>query len=137
MMAESKLATILYLDDSEAQLADVSLALTRLGYPVNTATTLTEALRKLKGADLVMVDFHMPGLDGAKAMQQLRGAVARDATVAFYLYTSDREVATSYRSLGFDGAFVEKGDTSALLQQIHSANRMLQLKRLRNERQKP
>ncbi len=128
--------TILYLDDSEVQLSAVSSELTKLGHEVRVAATVGEAVRQVNGADLVMIDFHMPDADGAQALGRLRSAVRGDAPVGFYLYTSDRELATSYKKLGFDGAFVEKGDSDALPAQIVAANRILQLRRLRHARQK-
>lgn len=134
-MSETKLV-ILYLDDSEVQLGDVAAALTRQGHEVRTAATVSAALRMVNAADLVMIDFHMPGIDGTSALAMLRGSVRGDRPVVFYLYTSDRDVAISYKSLGFDGAFIEKGDVTTLPRQVEAANRMLQLKRLRFERQK-
>lgn len=134
-MSEAKLI-ILYLDDSEVQLADVAATLSRQGHDVRTATTVSAALRVVNASDLVMIDFHMPGFDGGSALEMLRQAVRGDRPIVFYLYTSDREVAMSYKSLGFDGAFIEKGDVTTLPRQVEAANRMLQLKRLRLERQR-
>ena len=134
-MSDFKL-TILYLDDSEAQLANVGRELSRLGHDVRLATRVGDATRSVNAADLVMIDFHMPDIDGAEALSRLRKAVRGAKPIAFYLYTSDREVATSYKSLGFDGAFVEKGDSAALPKQVEAAGRMLQLRRFRYERQK-
>lgn len=134
-MADPSL-TILFLDDSQAQLDDVASVLKQAGHTVRTATTLPEALAGVHGADLILIDFYMPDVDGAKAMHALRESLQSDTPVAFYLYTSDRGLAVTYKALGFDGAFTGKGDSAALPEQVQAAHRMLQLRRFRHERQR-
>lgn len=134
-MAASSLR-ILYVDDSEIQLADVERALSRQGHSVVTALTLRDARAHVANADLVMVDFHMPEVNGAEALSVLRRHAREDLPVLFYLYTSDREVALSFKAYGFDGAFIGKGEVDSLVGQIDAANRLLQLKRFRHERRK-
>ncbi len=129
--------TVLYLDDSDVQLDSAAQVLAVQGHEVRTATTLRAAIGQMNGVDLVMIDYHMPEVDGAAALEALRKTVRRDTPVAFYLYTADREIAMSYRALGFDGAFIEKGDTSQLPAQVEAANRILNLRRFRHRRTNP
>jgi hypothetical protein len=58
----------------------------------------------------------------------------------YYLYTSDRAVATRYEQLGFDGAFLRKGEEEALVSQVGAVFRTIRMRKLarklRNERQR-
>ena len=127
---------IVYLDDSETQLLGAHRALTAAGHTVSTALSISQAGPLVESADLVIVDFHMPDLDGAQALQRLRRHVIAGDVVLFYLYTSDREVAVSFKSHGFDGAFTAKGDSDVLVSQVEAAGRMLKLKRFRQQRER-
>ncbi len=125
---------IVYLDDSEVQLRDVARALHGAGHTVHMADSITLAGRHIATTDLVIIDFHMPGLNGAESLPLLRKHVPHGEVVLFYLYTSDRNVATAYKSHGFDGAFTGKGNTDELVRQVDAARRMLKLKRFRQDR---
>ncbi len=53
---------ILVIDDSEVVLARIRGALVGAGYDVVTSSQTVGAARYLRGCNLVIVDFHMPGL---------------------------------------------------------------------------
>ncbi len=125
---------ILYLDDSELHLREVQRTLSAAGYDVLTAESVAEARSKCGSVDLVMIDFHMPGLNGAEALRVLKPHVRSDVVVLFYLYTSDRDVAMAFKTHGFDGAFIAKGEENTLISQVQAAHRMVKLKRFRSER---
>jgi two-component system, OmpR family, response regulator len=126
----SEAGKILFIDDSEVVLAEVKRALTAEGYQVTATAQTVGAARHLMQVDLVILDFHMPGIDGQQVLESLRSAVrSAEKKPAFYLYTTDRELAGRYRSLGFDGAFMEKGNHEALVRQVGAAFRMIRLKR--------
>jgi CheY-like chemotaxis protein len=81
----------------------------------------------LRSIDLVILDYHMPGITGESVGLSLReAATAVGISPLIYLYTSDAKV--SQKLPGFDGAFVRKGDDDALIAQVDAAFR---LKRLR------
>ena len=123
---------ILLIDDSEAVLARVSATLTAAGYDVVTTSQTVGAGRLLPGCDLVVIDYHMPGIDGRAVLESLRAAVqAWSKKPLFYLYTSDKPLASQYRRLGFDGAFTDKGDLGKLARQVDAALRLVRLKALR------
>ncbi len=126
---------IVYLDDSEALLSEASRVLTAAGHKVQTALRLSEAVGLIGQSDLVIIDFHMPEVDGAEALLRLRRQVDPSTIVLFYLYTSDRQVALSYKQYRFDGAFTAKGDFDVLVSQVEAAGRMLKLKRFRQQRE--
>src|SRR5689334_22511428 len=133
-MAEQK--RILIIDDSAVILERVRARLSAAGYDVVTTTQSVGAARHLVRCDLVIVDFHMPGLDGGSVVSSLREAAKRAGDVPpFYVYTSDEDKAKAHRQHGFDGAFTRKGDDEALVQQVSAFFRMNKLKELSRGRQ--
>lgn len=124
-----ELGNILIVDDSWVVLDKLRGALTAHGYSVRVAAQPGEAVRQMGWAELCVVDFHMPGLDGAKLLPSLRNA-AKEGGCMFYLYTNDIEIGRRYGELGFDGAFLRKGDETALMPQVEAAFRTIKLKKL-------
>ncbi|MDC0682919.1 MULTISPECIES: response regulator [Sorangium] len=119
---------ILVIDDSEIVLMRIRVELASAGYEVVTTTQLVGTARHLRGCDLVIVDFFMPGLDGAAVLRSLKAAVPEgDKPPLFYLYTTDAEAGSRYAELGFDGVFSRKGDLLALTPQVQAALRIRKL----------
>ena len=129
---------ILVIDDSWVILERVKQVLTAAGYDVRTTTDTVGVGKHLRDTDLVIIDFHMPGIKGSSVVQSLRLAAGRDSDACFYLYTSDPEVATKYARFGFDGGLLRKGDEMALVPQVRAIFRTIRMKKLarkmRNER---
>lgn len=121
---------VLYLDDSLAALEAVESALDPALYAVRTVNSVGEARPWVSSADIVIVDFHMPGINGAEALSMLRAEVDGEAP-AFYLYTTDTTVAVDFRTYGFDGAFTDKGNPQTLVGKLATAARLIRMRRLR------
>jgi DNA-binding response OmpR family regulator len=121
---------ILVIDDSWAVLDAMRRALTAEGYEVHVATDLPTAARYVRSADLCIVDFHMPGLDGKSILVALKAAIDREHQCLFYLYTSDPEAARRGREYGFDGSFMKKGDSALLGYQVGAVFRTIRLSKL-------
>jgi CheY-like chemotaxis protein len=121
---------IVVVDDSWTILEQIRACLAERGYDVRTTTSPDVAVRLLRGADLTIIDFHMPGLNGTELVSMLRNAQTTDAPCLFYLYTSDRDEAARYLSHGFDGAFLKKGDEAALVPQVEAVFRTVRMRRL-------
>ena len=121
---------VLYVDDSETQLEAVAAALAADGHTVVTAADVKSAEPLVRGNDLVLVDYHMPDTDGAAALVRLRKRLSAGDRTLFYLYTSDADVATRYKALGFDGAFTRKGSLADLVPQVRTAARLIHMRRL-------
>jgi CheY-like chemotaxis protein len=120
----------LIIDDSEVVLSQLKQQLAAVGFDVVTTSQTVGTGRYLRGTDIVIVDYHMPGMDGSHVLESLRAACRdMESKPAFYLYTTDRAVAASYKALGFDGAFTEKGDSAALLRQLQAAFRLVKMRR--------
>jgi CheY-like chemotaxis protein len=120
---------VLYVDDSSVQLLQVRTALTEAGHHVAIATDLATARKLLSDRDLVILDWHMPEMNGGFALRALKQTPNADPETLYYCYTVDVEVAAKYREHGFDGAFTAKGDMEVLLGQLDTARRMLRLRR--------
>lgn len=117
---------ILIIDDSAAILDAVAVGLKAVGFEVITTTQTVGAARHLGSCDLVIVDFHMPGLDGATVLQSLKSAAHRnDARCLFLLYTSDDAEARRYKIHGFDAPLMKKGNIPALVPQVQALMRMV------------
>jgi len=67
--------TILCVDDNEQSLSIRKVLLETRGYRVLTCATGEEALERFKkgGVDLVLTDLMMPGLDGTRLIEQIKG----------------------------------------------------------------
>jgi two-component system, OmpR family, response regulator len=127
----AKNGRILVIDDSDVVLARVNSELSAAGYEVVATRQTVGAARHLPGCELVILDYHMPGIDGRAVLDSLRAATSSWAKAPFfYLYTSDRAIGPSYRRLGFDGAFSGKGGDATLARQVDAAFRLIRLRAL-------
>jgi serine/threonine-protein kinase len=125
---------ILVIDDSVVMLDRIRRALEAEGHDVVTTTNAVGNARHIPTCDLVVIDYHMPGIDGATVIQSLRNAATSSGhSCRFYLYTSDPVVAKSHQKLGFDGVFSDKGDEVALVKQVRAVFRMLQMRAMQRK----
>jgi CheY-like chemotaxis protein len=125
---------ILVIDDSVVMLDRIRMRLEAEGYDVVTTTNAVGNARHIRTCDLVIIDFHMPGIDGATVIQSLKSAAtAGGHSCRFYLYTSDPVVAKDHKRLGFDGVFTDKGDEQSLARQVRAIFRMLQMRALQRK----
>jgi CheY-like chemotaxis protein len=120
---------IVVIDDSEIILERIKTRLEADRYRVVTTAQTVGAARLLRGASLVILDWHMPGMNGADVLASLRAACENSKSrPLFYLYTSDPSVAAAAKNTGFDGSFINKGDDDSLAQQVGAAMRIAKLK---------
>jgi CheY-like chemotaxis protein len=122
---------LVYLDDSEADLRLAREILVPAGFDLATHTSVHSAQRDLVGADVVLIDYHMPGMHGGEVVRHFRALLPSNQRTFFYLYTSDRNLSGEYRRLGFDGQIILKGNPEALLRQLGAARKALALRQLR------
>jgi len=126
-MSETK--RILVIDDSQVMLERIQRALVDAGYDVTATTQIVGNARYLASCDLLIIDYHMPGLNGDSVVESLRtSAHSTKNKSQLFLYTSDEKVASNYRALGFDGAFWGKGDESVLVRQVAALFRTLAMR---------
>lgn len=121
---------VLVIDDSEVLLDRIKRALGAEGYEVTTTSRAVGNARYIPNCDLVIIDFHMPGIDGGTVMASLREAEGEKThSCLFYLYSSDTTL--DFRALGFDGLLTGKGDEEALVRQVRAIVRLSQLRALK------
>jgi two-component system OmpR family response regulator len=124
-----KARRILVIDDSEVMLSRIKRVLVEAGYDVIATDQVVGNGRHMKACDLAIIDFHMPGFSGDAVTASLRSASAQcEKPCALYLYTTDQAAMQKYASLGFDGYFSDKGDEAALVRQVQSAFRLLNIR---------
>ena len=75
--------TILCVDDNEQSLSIRKVMLETRGYRVVTCTSGEEALERFKmgGVDLVLTDLIMPGLDGARLIEEIKALSPRTPAI--------------------------------------------------------
>jgi CheY-like chemotaxis protein len=80
------------VEDSETQALALRGRLEAEGYVVDTVGSAEAALERLNGPlpDLVVADFHLPGMDGRELSRQLR-LNRRTRTLPLLMLTSARE----------------------------------------------
>ncbi|HSW31163.1 MAG TPA: HD domain-containing phosphohydrolase [Longimicrobiales bacterium] len=97
-----KNAVILVVDDEEDNLHAVRKVLERGGYTcVHTRSDPREALADFDatGPDLLLLDLHMPGMDGFELLGALRGRLARDGYLPVLVLTGDLDESVKLRAL--------------------------------------
>ena len=72
--SDKRRKSILIVDDNITKLSTLVFMLAPLGFEIIMAETGQEAVRKAReyGPDLMLLDLLMPGMDGDKALQQIR-----------------------------------------------------------------
>ncbi|MER2566239.1 MAG: response regulator [Myxococcaceae bacterium] len=106
-----ELARVLVVDDNPINLRMAATMLERLRCRVETAAGGSEAVEAVThgGFDLVVMDCHMPEVDGFEATRQIRAGAAptRDVPIIALTASSDPEDANRAREAGMNG-FLEK-----------------------------
>jgi two-component system, OmpR family, response regulator len=130
-----KVKRILVIDDSTVMLDRVKRSLEFEGYEVLATTQIVGNARHLPTCDLVIIDFHMPGLDGSSVVSSMRSlAHSMKSVCPLFVYTSDEKIAAMHAQLGFDGAFTAKGDARALVRQVAAVFRSIDMRAEKEKR---
>ena len=90
---------VLVVDDNpeDLLLAEIAFGEQREPYQLTTAVSGEAALRALdrldvRGPDLILLDIHMPGMDGFEVLRQIKGNRAWRGIPVVMLSTSDEHV---------------------------------------------
>jgi signal transduction histidine kinase/ActR/RegA family two-component response regulator len=120
-----KECSVLVIDDKEANCIVMMNMLKTYDiipeYVTDPNTGLNKALRKRY--DVILVDYHMPDLDGATLTKSIRGSSANADTVILCI-TADATVATQDTLIdtnNFDGIIVKPIDAQMLAERIEHA----------------
>ena len=92
---------ILAIDDEESNLRLLEVLLTRAGYRVETCHDPREALALFESVrpDLVLVDLHMPGMDGFSVVREIRASEFANGYLPIVVITGDTTSAARQRAL--------------------------------------
>lgn len=105
------MAQVLIVDDTDIVRRAIELALRRMGHAAVSTCDATEALAlaRRQPPDLALLDFRMPGMDGATLLQELRSALGdRCPRVLFVSATPPDEVARAVGRLAPVAGYVRK-----------------------------
>lgn len=120
--------SILVIDDNAAVLASATTYLEAAGFEVIATDRTVGIAKHIRQCDMIIIDYHMPGIDGADVLASLRQAAeASGVKPLFFLYTSNDEHSVHARKLGFDGALFDKGNGVRLVEQVRAAVRLQRL----------
>lgn len=114
---------LLIVDDSEVLLSGLKASLGLAGFDVKVTTQTVGLGRQLADRDVIIIDYHMPGVKGGDVARSLRSARNPQTPCELYLYTTDLDMAARYAELGFDGVLLSKGDSRALITQLSAIAR--------------
>ncbi|HEX4354961.1 MAG TPA: response regulator [Polyangiales bacterium] len=110
-------ASVLIVDDNPANLKLAAYLLSSKGYAVDTAVDAETALASLKTRkpDLIMLDLHMPGMDGLALTRSLRSD-PNTCDIRILAVTADAMRGDDLRALaaGCDGYVAKPIDTRIL-----------------------
>ena len=101
--AEHRSARVLVVDDQQANLDLLAMVLGRAGYEQVTLTTdASWALDHFTtlDPDLLLLDLHMPGLDGFEVLRRMRTVVGPEDLLPVLVITADSTAATRRAALG-------------------------------------
>lgn len=105
------MARVLIVDDTDIVRKALEKAVRRMGHSAESTSDAVEALAMaLKDPpDLALVDYRMPGMDGAELFEELRAALGdRCPRVLFVSATPPDEVARKVERWGRPAGYVKK-----------------------------
>lgn len=112
------MTTVFIVDDSKLVTDIITMRLTMAGYSVRTASTGEDALTQIANdpPDLVLLDLHLPGVDGRYVLHQIRSNPTLD-NVRVVVMTSN-ELSTRINLTGVDDYVDKDVDLLALPSRI-------------------
>jgi CheY-like chemotaxis protein len=117
--AEEHMRTILIVEDDELFRKALMTYLSFLGFRINSAGTAEAALEEteLSGVDMMLVDYHLPGMNGIELARTLhaRDLHPRIVLMSGYLAEAIHEEA---RLASIDQVLRKPGDMTSLQQTI-------------------
>ena len=92
--------SILYVDDNKEMIELVELVLSKSGYQLvsNTDPQATVSLCMEKRPDLLLLDLHMPGMEGFEVTRELRQQGFTNPIIVFTASESNRDKEKAYQA---------------------------------------
>ena len=111
--------SVLVVDDNEANRKLVRAALSPFNLALTEAGSGADAVRlaDADAFDLVLLDIHMPGMDGITALKTIRsgGGASAQSTIIAFTADGDSERLAALQAAGFDGTLSKPISIRALL----------------------
>lgn len=116
---------VLIVDHQPNLLTCLRYLLERAGLDVDTAETGGEALvlAQRHRPEVVLLETHLPDMDGYAVYQQLREALGHDAAILVVTARSREVERDKALALGADGYFAKPFDATAVVRRIQSLTR--------------
>ena len=105
------MARVLIVDDTDIVRKALEVAVSRMGHAAVSTSDALEALAmaRLDPPDLALLDYRMPGMDGARLFQELKAALGeRCPAILWISATPAEEVARMTAGTGPSAGFVRK-----------------------------
>ena len=119
---ETKLKTILLVDDSATILLSISNILGKAGYAVEKASNAADGLKKFASAakiDLLITDLNMPGMNGIDFIKEVRKLPNYKFMPILFLTTeSQQDKRMEAKAAGASGWLVKPATADELLSTI-------------------
>lgn len=127
---------ILAVDDSDLVRNAIRIELTRAGYQVTTAASGVDALEKLAEIpDLILLDFHMPEMDGIETLKKIReNPITKNIPVIMLTAMSELDTRIEAFNAGADDYIIKpyhKGELLIRVKRLIESNSLV--KRLERE----
>ena len=124
-MKSSSPKKVLVIDDNEFSRLVAKLMLEKLNCEVETADAAEAALKITQNSNfsVVLIDYHMPGMNGVECVRQIRQQATKVSTRPYIIAaTSDygEEVVRQFQEAGVD-AFIDKPFSINQLKDVLSA----------------
>ncbi|MGX6648426.1 PAS domain-containing protein [Maricaulaceae bacterium MS644] len=118
---------VLVVEDHPVNRAVTAELVTQAGHGCETAETGEAALAALRArpVDVVLMDLHMPGMDGKETLARIRGGEAGAHDLPIYIVSADAtpDAFEETRALGANGFFVKPIDAENLRRTLASLAR--------------
>ena len=111
------MATILLVEDEPNQSRLYRMELEDEGYHVISASDGREALQAVEGErpDLVVLDLHMPGMDGVEALSRL---LSSDSSLPVIIHSAYEGFKDNFMTWSADAYLVKSSNLDGLKQEI-------------------
>lgn len=120
-------ASVLIVDDNAANRTLVRIALARVGIEADEAASGREAIALCAGHayGAILMDLHMPHMDGEGAMHEIRRSSGLSATAPIFAFTAEGEETrlAGLKQCGFDGVITKPLNVSQLQATVIAALR--------------
>jgi CheY-like chemotaxis protein len=118
---------ILLAEDNDVNARLIETMMTRMGFEVTAVPTGAEALEELaqRSYDIILMDMHMPKMDGVEATQKIRALPGKQARIPIVALTADAITANreSYENIGLTAFLTKPIDWSLLEETLHAVAR--------------